>query len=48
VIYALEPVWAAIVGVFVGDRLGISGLAGGALIVAAILVTELRFSRRRV
>ncbi|HET8882262.1 MAG TPA: DMT family transporter, partial [Solimonas sp.] len=46
VIYALEPVWAALVGVFIGDRLGIGGLAGGALIVAAVLVTELRLSRR--
>lgn len=47
VIYALEPVWAAGVGVFIGDRLGILGFAGGALIVVAVLVTELRLPGRR-
>src|SRR3546814_2401128 len=38
VIYALEPVWAAVVGVFIGDQLGIIGFAGGALIVAAVQI----------
>src|SRR3546814_12619545 len=47
VIYALEPVWAAVVGVFIGDQLGIIGFAGGALTVAAVLVTELRLTPRR-
>lgn len=47
VIYALEPVWAALVGVFIGDQLGIAGYFGGALIVAAVLVTEFRLPRRR-
>lgn len=42
VIYALEPVWAAGVGVLIGDQLGVHGFVGGALIVAAVLVTELR------
>lgn len=46
VIYALEPVWAALVGVFVGDRLGLLGFVGGALIVASVIVTELRLPRR--
>lgn len=46
VIYALEPVWAAAVGVFIGDQLGVLGFVGGALIVAAVLVTELRMPLR--
>ncbi|NKF24593.1 DMT family transporter [Solimonas marina] len=47
VIYALEPVWAALVGVFVGDRLGWLGFIGGALIVLSVIVTELRWPKRR-
>jgi drug/metabolite transporter (DMT)-like permease len=47
VIYALEPVWAAIVGVFIGDRLGVIGFIGGALIVASVVVTQLRWPRRQ-
>ncbi|NGY03882.1 DMT family transporter [Solimonas terrae] len=46
VIYALEPVWAALVGVFVGDQLGVSGFAGGLLIVISVIVTELRLPQR--
>jgi drug/metabolite transporter (DMT)-like permease len=41
VIFALEPVWAAIFAAIVlGERLGVKGYAGGALVIAGILVSE--------
>ena len=46
-IYAGEPVWAGIVGRLAGDRLGPAALAGGALIVLAVVVSELDLFRRR-
>jgi drug/metabolite transporter (DMT)-like permease len=53
-IYALEPVFAAVFGYWLqGDRLGPAGLVGAVLIVVAMLVAELgpyvgrRSSRRR-
>lgn len=51
-IYAGEPVWGGIVGRIAGDRLPPLGLLGGALIVAAVIVSEWRprmalFARRR-
>jgi len=45
-IYAGEPVWAGIIGRLAGDRLGPGALLGGALVVAAMIVSELRFTRR--
>ncbi|WP_091438828.1 DMT family transporter [Geodermatophilus poikilotrophus] len=42
VIYAGEPVWGGIVGRLAGDRLPGLALAGAALIVAGVLVSELR------
>jgi drug/metabolite transporter (DMT)-like permease len=41
VIYAGEPVWGGIVGRLAGDRLPAAALAGAALIVAGVLVSEL-------
>jgi len=42
VIFALEPVWAAIfAAVILGERLGVRGYAGGALVIAGIVVSEL-------
>jgi len=38
----LEPVFAAIAGALAGDHLGVVGVAGAALILAGILVAELR------
>ncbi len=35
-IYSMEPVWAALVGLAAGERLGWLGMAGGALIVLAV------------
>ena len=42
VIYAGEPVWGGIVGRLAGDRLPAAALAGAALIVAGVLVSELK------
>ncbi|BBH45338.1 DMT family transporter [Pseudomonas sp. KU43P] len=46
-IYAGEPVWAGIVGRVAGDRLPGVALLGGGLIVAAVVVSELKFRRAR-
>lgn len=45
-IYALEPVWAGVFGRLAGERLGLPGLVGGALIVLAVVVSEWRPRRR--
>jgi drug/metabolite transporter (DMT)-like permease len=41
-IYSMEPVWAALVGALAGERLGLLGLLGGALIVLAMWVGKLK------
>jgi drug/metabolite transporter (DMT)-like permease len=46
-IYAGEPVWGGIVGRLAGDRLPLSSVAGAALIVLGVLVSELRLPKRR-
>lgn len=43
VIYAGEPVWGGVVGRIAGDRLPALAIVGGALIVAGVLVSELKF-----
>jgi Permeases of the drug/metabolite transporter (DMT) superfamily len=47
VIYAAEPVWAGVVGRIAGERLPVLALVGGAFIVLGVLLSELRFTRRR-
>jgi drug/metabolite transporter (DMT)-like permease len=47
VIYAGEPVWGGIVGRLAGDRLPGLALVGAVLIVAGVLVSELRPRSRR-
>jgi drug/metabolite transporter (DMT)-like permease len=43
IIYAMEPVFAALFGwLWLGELLGWRGLAGGALVLAALIVSELR------
>lgn len=42
VIYAGEPVWAGIIGRIAGERLPPAALLGGMLIVAAVIVSEIR------
>ncbi|MDZ3990912.1 DMT family transporter [Pseudomonas sp. Teo4] len=44
-IYAGEPVWAGIVGRMAGERLPGVALIGGALIVLAVIVSELKIRR---
>lgn len=46
-IYAGEPVWAGIVGRLAGERLSALAVAGGALIVAGVIVSELKLARKR-
>jgi len=42
IIFALEPVWAAIfAAILLGERLGVRGYGGGALVIAGIIVSEL-------
>lgn len=41
IILLLEPVSAGVLGALIGERLGPAGLVGAALILAAVLVTEL-------
>ncbi|WP_102829893.1 DMT family transporter [Bartonella bovis] len=41
-IYAGEPVWAGIVGRLAGERLSISALLGGLLIIIGIVIAELQ------
>lgn len=45
-IYTGEPVWAGIFGRIAGERLPGLALAGGALIVLGVLVSELKLKRR--
>ncbi len=42
-IYAGEPVWAGIIGRIAGERLPALALLGGAMIVLAVIVSELKF-----
>lgn len=42
VIYAGEPVWAGIVGRIAGERLPVAALVGAVLIVAGVIVSEMR------
>lgn len=46
IIYAAEPVWAAIIGRVAGDRLPPIAIAGAACIVAGALVSELKPRKR--
>ena len=41
-IYAGEPVWAGIVGRIAGERLPAIALVGAGLIVAAVIISELK------
>lgn len=39
-IYALEPVWAGVVGALAGEALGIGAIAGAGLIIAGVVVSQ--------
>jgi drug/metabolite transporter (DMT)-like permease len=46
IIFALEPLWAALFAAWLlGERMGVSGWWGGALVLAGIVVSELRLRR---
>ncbi len=47
IIYAGEPVWAALIGRLAGERLPAAALLGGLLVVLGILASELRIVRRQ-
>lgn len=47
VIYAGEPVWAGVFGRIAGERLPMLALLGGACIVLGVLVSELKFKRKK-
>ena len=47
-IYAGEPVWAGIVGRIAGERLPAIALVGAGLIVAAVIVSELKTKGKAV
>ncbi|MBO9625916.1 MAG: DMT family transporter [Microbacterium sp.] len=47
IIYAAEPVWAGVVGRIAGERLPVTALIGGGLVVLGILASELKLVRRR-
>lgn len=47
IIYAGEPVWAAVIGRIAGERLPLAALIGGALVVLGILASERTPVRRR-
>ena len=47
-IYALEPVFAGIIGWLAGERLGLSELTGAALIVGAVLLTAWKPTKRNL
>jgi drug/metabolite transporter (DMT)-like permease len=44
VIYASEPVWAALLGMLAGQWLSLPAAAGGVLIVLGVVVSEVRFA----
>lgn len=41
IIYAMEPVWAGLVGYVAGELLSVSNVTGAALIVASVLLSQL-------
>jgi drug/metabolite transporter (DMT)-like permease len=48
IILALEPVWASLLAAWLlGERAGGRGVAGAALVLAGIVVSELRLRARR-
>ncbi|MBJ3815954.1 DMT family transporter [Shimwellia pseudoproteus] len=47
VIYTGEPVWAGIFGRMAGERLPLLAVAGAALIVCGVIVSEIKLKKRR-
>ena len=47
VIYTGEPVWAGIFGRLAGERLPLLALLGAAFIIVGVLVSELKFNKKK-
>ncbi|MGO0765253.1 EamA family transporter, partial [Citrobacter freundii] len=47
VIYTGEPVWAGIFGRLAGERLPLLALLGAAFITVGVLVSELKFKKKK-
>lgn len=47
VIYTGEPVWAGIFGRIAGERLPLLALLGGVFIVLGVMVSELKFNKKK-
>lgn len=47
-IYALEPVFAGIIGWFAGEHFGLTELSGAALIIFAVLISAWRPGKRKI
>lgn len=47
IIYSAEPVWAGVIGWFAGDNLSWFAIFGAGLIVAGVLVSELKLKREQ-
>lgn len=45
IIYAGEPVWAGVIGRIAGERLPALALVGAALIIASVIISELKLAR---
>lgn len=46
IIYAGEPVWAAVAAWLVGERIPLTTVGGGGMILLAVLLSELRWKKR--
>lgn len=46
IIYAGEPVWAALIGRLAGERLPLLSLIGGALVVLGVIISELKIFQK--
>lgn len=46
IIYAGEPVWAAVAAWLVGERIPLTTVGGGGMILLAVLLSELRLKKR--
>jgi drug/metabolite transporter (DMT)-like permease len=47
IIYAMEPVWAGLVGWLAGENLTVLGISGAALIVLSVLVSQLGQAQKK-
>lgn len=47
IIYAGEPVWAGIFGRLAGERLGVMALLGGLCVVLGVILSEMKWTRKK-